>query len=100
LQGSILGILLFIFNLVDIVSTSYLIALYGVDVEMNPLVKVMVGYMGMWWVVPKLFIGILASFVVMVTWGKVPRAKYVIVPIVIIYSLLFIYHLVLWNYMT
>ena len=93
-MGLLCGLLLIVLNSFDALVTYHFTKLYGFDVEANPLIRSVMNFTGDWWVLPKLLFGILVGACMWLMW-KSPLVRRVSYLILIIYSLLTVYHICL-----
>ena len=72
--GFIVGILLIILNTMDAVISHEFIFGLGIQ-EMSPIVNYSMQYLGVFWIIPKLFIGLIAGCMVAIYWEKYKIAR-------------------------
>lgn len=92
-MGWFVGILIFLLNLFDGVST-YFILDTGNSRELNPLVNWAITNMGGWFLLPKILIGFIAGIAVIVNWERFKVARVGGLIVVAVYGSLVLYHVV------
>ncbi|OGM09257.1 hypothetical protein A2Z67_04940 [Candidatus Woesebacteria bacterium RBG_13_36_22] len=93
--GLILGLLLFVLNLIDCLFTQHWVDLGGYGSEMNPLMRFLMEEIGGWWTVPKIFIGLIGGILVAFYWKRFRSVRVATMIVLSVYILLTCYHLML-----
>ncbi len=89
--GFIIGYLLFMFNVLDVLFTCSFVAEYGIEVEINPLMRWMISNTGVWWIVFKILFGAYFFYLVTLYW-RYSYVKYLAVFAVFAYGLITVIH--------
>ena len=90
--GLILGTLLFLFNAFDGIVTCVFLNM-GVVEELNPFIKFLYNNLGSWFLIPKILLILLPSFLIAYAYEWRKSIKITAIGVVILYGLLTIYHM-------
>jgi hypothetical protein len=66
----ILATLFFVLNFADGILTFYLVCQEGISVELNPLMRWLMIYLGDWFILPKVLMGCIVALLTMFYWHR------------------------------
>lgn len=92
MKSFIVSLLIILFNIIDGIVTCNIVSNY--NQELNPIISFYMEKLGLWFLVPKFIIGIIAGVIIYIYWDKFMVARIGGIIVLIVYSLLTVYHLI------
>ena len=94
-MGWIIGVLIFVLNAFDGVATHVVVSTAKAT-ELNPIVAWAISVMGVWFLLPKILVGLVAAALIKFGWEKLIIARIGGYFVLTIYCLLALYHTVIY----